>query len=111
MDILPLKPPNELGDTQSSSGGAKVGNPLSLGREGEQLQGTAFKDVLGNFINEVNTLQHKAGESIENLATGKVEDLHEVMIAMSKAEVSFRFMLETRNKLLEAYKEVMRLQM
>ncbi len=102
MDIAPLKSPNELSDTPSLVGGAN---------EGEQPQGTSFKDVLGNFINEVNTLQHKAGESIENLATGKIEDIHEVMIAMSKAEVSFKFMIETRNKLLETYKEVMRMQM
>lgn len=102
MDIAQLKALNELSKTSSPAGSAK---------EGEQPQGPSFKEVLGNVINEVSTLQHKAGESIENLATGKVEDLHEVMIAMSKAEVSFKFMLETRNKLLEAYKEVMRMQM
>jgi flagellar hook-basal body complex protein FliE len=102
MDISQIKALNELNKIQSQAGGIN---------EGEQTQGPSFKDILGNVINEVSTLQHKAGESIENLATGKVEDLHEVMIAMSKAEVSFKFMLETRNKLLEAYKEVMRLQM
>ena len=102
MDIAPLKSPNELTDTQPLTG---------VTNEGNQPQGASFKDVLGNFINEVNTLQHKAGESIENLAAGKIEDIHEVMIAMSKAEVSFKFMIETRNKLLETYKEVMRMQM
>ncbi|MFQ5752664.1 MAG: flagellar hook-basal body complex protein FliE, partial [bacterium] len=40
----------------------------------------------------------------------KVENVHEVMIAMSKAEVSFKFMMETRNKLIDAYKEIMRMQ-
>ncbi len=114
MDIVPLKSPNELSDASTLGkldSGANVGDLPSLGREDEQTQGTSFKDVLGNFINEVNTLQHKAGESIENLATGKIEDIHEVMIAMTKAEVSFKFMIETRNKLLETYKEVMRMQM
>jgi flagellar hook-basal body complex protein FliE len=52
----------------------------------------------------------KAGESVENFATGKVENVHEVMIAMSKAEVSFKFMMETRNKLIDAYKEIIRMQ-
>ncbi|MEK6730065.1 MAG: flagellar hook-basal body complex protein FliE, partial [Planctomycetota bacterium] len=46
-----------------------------------------------------------------NFATGKVENVHEVMIAMSKAEISFKFMMEARNKLIETYKEVMRMQM
>ena len=68
------------------------------------------KDTFNNYVSEVNDLQVKAGESIENFATGKVENVHEVMIAMSKAEVSFKFMMETRNKLVDAYKEIMRMQ-
>ncbi len=69
-----------------------------------------FKETVNNYVNEVNSLQIKAGESIENFATGKVENVHEVMIAMSKAEVSFKFMMETRNKLVDAYKEIMKIQ-
>ncbi|MCP4268134.1 MAG: flagellar hook-basal body complex protein FliE [Candidatus Brocadiaceae bacterium] len=69
-----------------------------------------FKETVSNYVNEVNNLQLKAGESIENFATGKVENVHEVMIAMSKAEVSFKFMMETRNKLVDAYKEIMKMQ-
>lgn len=69
-----------------------------------------FKETVSKYVNEVNDLQLKAGESIENFATGKVENVHEVMIAMSKAEVSFKFMMETRNKLVDAYKEIMKMQ-
>ncbi len=75
-----------------------------------QKSGAGFKDSFNNYVSEVNDLQVKAGESIENFATGKVENVHEVMIAMSKAEVSFKFMMETRNKLVDAYKEIMRMQ-
>lgn len=77
----------------------------------EQEQGSSFKKTLSGFIDEVNDLQTKANASIENLATGKVENVHEVMIAMAKAEISFKFMMEARNKLVETYKEVMRMQM
>ena len=76
----------------------------------EKQDGVGFKETVSNFVNEVNDLQVKAGESVENFATGKVENVHEVMIAMSKAEVSFKFMMETRNKLIDAYKEIMRMQ-
>ncbi|MGQ3685454.1 MAG: flagellar hook-basal body complex protein FliE [Candidatus Loosdrechtia sp.] len=69
-----------------------------------------FKETISKYVNEVNDLQLKAGESIENFAAGKVENLHEVMIAMSKAEVSFKFMMETRNKLVDAYNEIMKMQ-
>jgi flagellar hook-basal body complex protein FliE len=75
----------------------------------EQQTGHGFKETVNNFINDVNDLQLKAGESIENFASGDVENVHEVMIAMSKAEVSFKFMMETRNKLVDAYKEIMKM--
>ncbi|MDQ1272821.1 MAG: flagellar hook-basal body complex protein FliE [Planctomycetota bacterium] len=77
----------------------------------EQGQYPSFQKTLTGFLDEVNDLQTKANDSIENLATGKVENVHEVMIAMAKAEVSFKFMMEARNKLVETYKEVMRMQM
>ncbi|GJQ58275.1 MAG: flagellar hook-basal body complex protein FliE [Candidatus Scalindua sp. AMX11] len=75
-----------------------------------QESGKNFKGTLGSVVNEVNDLQVKAGESIENFASGKIENVHEVMIAMTKAEVSFKFMMETRNKLVSAYKEIMQMQ-
>jgi len=97
MDIIPLGPVQN----------GKIDQKFE---KSEQKNGTGFKETIGNYVNEVNDLQVKAGESIENFATGKVENVHEVMIAMSKAEVSFKFMMETRNKLVDAYKEIMRMQ-
>ena len=93
-----------------SNGNIPVNNELmNAVEEGEQ--NSSFKNTLGGFITEINDLQTKANASIENFATGKVENVHEVMIAMAKAEVSFKFMMEARNKLVETYKEVMRMQM
>jgi len=98
MDILPIGP-------------IKNDNKVELKFDKtEKKTGVGFKETVSNFVNEVNDLQVKAGESVENFATGKVENVHEVMIAMSKAEVSFKFMMETRNKLIDAYKEIMRMQ-
>ena len=98
MDILPIGP-------------IKNDNKVDLKFDkAEKQDGVGFKETVSNFVNEVNDLQVKAGESVENFATGKVENVHEVMIAMSKAEVSFKFMMETRNKLIDAYKEIMRMQ-
>ncbi len=97
MDIIPIGP------LQNS----KIGQNLE---KTEKKNTVNFKETVSNYVNEVNNLQLKAGESIENFATGKVENVHEVMIAMSKAEVSFKFMMETRNKLVDAYKEIMKMQ-
>ncbi|WP_169703830.1 flagellar hook-basal body complex protein FliE [Candidatus Kuenenia stuttgartensis] len=52
--------------------------------------------------------KQKTNDSIEHLSSGKVENIHEVMVAMSKAEVSFKYMMEARNKLVKTYTEVMK---
>jgi len=71
---------------------------------------TRFEDVLKSFVEEVNNLQKEAGESIKGLVTGEIRDLHQVMIAVEKASTSFELMMEIRNKILEAYREIMRMQ-
>ncbi|MBW7899375.1 Flagellar hook-basal body complex protein FliE [Candidatus Brocadiaceae bacterium B188] len=96
--------------TQIKGKGTNPINKEILNSIEEREQGVSFKKTLGSFLDEVNDLQIKANESIENLATEKVKNVHEVMIAMAKAEVSFKFMMEARNKLVETYKEVMRMQ-
>ena len=65
-----------------------------------------FGDMLKEMVGDVNELQGKAKDSIHALTRGEVQDLHQVMIQMNKAELGFKFMMEVRNKLIEAYKEV-----
>ena len=69
-----------------------------------------FGKALNDVLKDVNTMQQQAGQSVTDLVAGNVENLHEVMIAMGKAQVSFQFMAQVRNKLLDAYREVMRMQ-
>lgn len=76
-------------------------------RRGEEV---SFQDTLQNFIKDVNSLQQTADESTQKLLSGKLENLHEVMLAMEEANTSFQLMMEMRNKILEAYREVMRIQ-
>lgn len=71
---------------------------------------TKFEDVLKTFITDVNDLQSVAKESIEKLASGEINDVHQVMVAVEKAGVAFDLMMEIRNKMLEAYQEIMRMQ-
>jgi len=71
---------------------------------------TKFDDILKDFIHDVNDLQSVANESIEKLAAGEITDVHEVMVAVEKAGVAFDLMMEIRNKMLEAYQEIMRMQ-
>ena len=82
--------------------------PQKKGRA-EDAQGS-FRKMLQTSIAEVNQLQKAADTSIEQLVAGRSRNLHETMIAMEKADISFRLMMEVRNKIIEAYNEVMRMQ-
>lgn len=70
----------------------------------------SFRSMLQTSIAEVNQLQLEADHSIEQLVAGRSRNLHETMIALEKADISFRLMMEVRNKIIEAYNEVMRMQ-
>ncbi|MCA9319411.1 MAG: flagellar hook-basal body complex protein FliE [Planctomycetes bacterium] len=69
-----------------------------------------FGKVFEGLIRETSGAQQVADDSVRKLVAGETDDVHQVMIAMSKADLSFRMMLEVRNKLVDAYQEVMRMQ-
>jgi len=69
-----------------------------------------FAEILKGSIQEVNNLQIDADKAIQELGAGKTESIHETMILLEKADISFRLMMEVRNKLMEAYREIMHTQ-
>jgi flagellar hook-basal body complex protein FliE len=70
----------------------------------------SFSDMLTNSIAEVNGLQKEADKAIQKLVTGKSKNLHETMLAVEKADIAFRTMNQVRTKVIDAYKEIMRMQ-
>jgi flagellar hook-basal body complex protein FliE len=70
----------------------------------------AFVDHLREAVSSVNELQKVADSMAVDVASGKSQNLHETMIAATQAELSFNFLVQIRNKVLEAYNEVMRMQ-
>ena len=66
----------------------------------------SFKDVLMANIEQVNRLQQDAQTAIEDLQTGKRDDVANVLIAKQHADDAFRLLLQVRNKLMDAYEEV-----
>lgn len=69
-----------------------------------------FTQIFGDAISKVNDLQKQSDVAIGKLATGESKGLHEVMIAMEKSSISFQFLTQVRNKALDAYHEIMRMQ-
>jgi flagellar hook-basal body complex protein FliE len=72
--------------------------------------GSGFAETLKAVVDDVNTTQLEADKAVERLQTGESKNLHEVMIAMEKADISLRLTVQMRNKALDAYQEIMRMQ-
>jgi flagellar hook-basal body complex protein FliE len=68
--------------------------------------GASFSDVLKESIGEVSRLQQDATKAVEDLATGKTEDVTGVMTAMEKSDLAFKTLLAIRAKLMDAYEEI-----
>lgn len=77
---------------------------------GAQPSSDSFAGMLGRMVADVNAKQQAAGETVAALQSGQNVPLHQAVIAMEEANVSFQLMVEVRNKLLESYQEIMRMQ-
>lgn len=91
--------------------------PVQPGRSVDKMQGVqhqakdvpSFKDTLKGFMKDVNDMQIKADESIQKMAAGEINDVHQVMNAVEEANLAFNMMMEIRNKVMDAYDELMRI--
>jgi flagellar hook-basal body complex protein FliE len=82
-------------------------------KSGAGAQGTNgdFANELKSAMNELNANQVESEKAMADIATGSVKDLHQAALAIDKAELSMKLMLEVRNKALNAYKEITRTQL
>ena len=71
----------------------------------------SFSEILSNSMVEVNQLQEEANKAMQKLVSGQSKNIHETMLAVEKADIAFRTMNQVRLKVIEAYKEIMRMQM
>jgi flagellar hook-basal body complex protein FliE len=69
-----------------------------------------FADTLKDAIGSVNNLQQESDKAAQNLATGRTDNVADVMIATEKADIALRLMMQVRNKIIDAYQEVMKMQ-
>lgn len=90
--------------------------PMTIqGTQGSQATqatgGGSFDNVLGRLVQDVNSKQVEAANTVKEMMAGGKVSLHQAMISMQEANVSFQLMVEVRNKLLESYQEIMRMQL
>jgi len=72
--------------------------------------GPSFADTLTESLKQVDELQKDADQAIEKLVSGESQNVHGAMLAVNKADMAFRMTMQVRNKIVEAYQEVMRMQ-
>jgi flagellar hook-basal body complex protein FliE len=74
------------------------------------ISGESFADSLKKAVHSVDSLQKDADVKMQELTTGKSQNIHETMIAAEKADIALKLMVQVRNKIIEAYNEIMKMQ-
>lgn len=91
---LPIRPPASAGPAPAPAA-ATSATP-------------AFGEILGQLLNQAQSAQQEANQAALALASGGLQDISQVVIASEKASLALELLVEVRNKVLEAYQEVMR---
>ena len=97
----------DTGSTTSQIQSAKMKKEL-LGSD--QTSEKSFADTLNDAVMQVNELQKVADKKMEDLATGRAKSIPDVMVATEKADIALKLMVQVRNKIIDAYQEVMKMQ-
>lgn len=90
-------------------GGAGAGTGPEVPRGQGQEAVSGFQQAFMKALDEVNALQLASDKAGEDLVTGRTDDVAKVMMTAQQAELSLQLTIQLRNKLLEAYQEVMRM--
>jgi flagellar hook-basal body complex protein FliE len=93
----------------TGAGSALVSAPAAA--PARPANGGSFGQVIQQFVADTNAQQIQADQSVQKLVTGQTDGIHETMLAMAKADLSFRLFVEVQSKVVEAYQDVMRMQM
>lgn len=99
-------------------GPVQLANPASIALQAAtenavpaQSSGTVFKDMFDSAVNTVENFQSEASTTVENLLSGRNEDVHTSIIATQKADLSFELFMGVRNKVVSAYQSLMGMQL
>jgi flagellar hook-basal body complex protein FliE len=106
MDGLSIK------NSNLSGGIGKISNAVGTLKPnaGVNETGESFADTLKNAVGKVNELQQQADVKMQQLATGETTDIADVKISAEKADIALRLMTSVRNKMIDAYHEIMKMQ-
>ncbi len=111
------------GDVESLMGGSGPASELrvraEMANQGMQApapqaagsgEAKTFSSMLDKSVSDVNQMQVQANQAIHELVAGRNKNIHETMLAIERADTSLKLMMNVRNKVLDAYREIMRMQ-
>jgi flagellar hook-basal body complex protein FliE len=103
-------PTNSLSAFYTPSAAAQSATAPTPPSAGENAGESSFESVLKNAVGDVEQMHTSAQAQVTQLAQGDRQDIHNVMIAVEKADVAFQLMMQVRNKIVNAYQEVSKMQ-
>ena len=112
MAVNAIRDLTGLGETVSQALRIRPEGSPEVARSGaaDGIGGQSFSDLVKEFAADVNQLQFRAGHAIDELVTGEAADVHQVMVAVEEAGIALDLMIEVRNRVLEGYQELIRMQ-
>lgn len=112
MDGLTIRQGQSLIDTGRTASEIKSDKfqPQTSGAGVSSTGDKSFADTLKDAVANVNALQKASDVKMQELATGKTTNIPDVMMAAEKADLALRMMMQVRNKIIDAYQEVMKMQ-
>ncbi len=105
LSAITSQMPRQLGSLREI-GGENTAPKIA---QSTSLQAPSFVDYLSAQVNQVNDKIVAADQRVADVATGKSQNLHEMMVALNKADLSLKMLTQVRNKAVEAYQELMRM--
>jgi len=93
-----------------TAGAATASAATGVSSDGQTDLVSAFGGVLEQALDTVNDMQTRADRLTEKLAAGEVRDIHQVMIAVEQVNIALQLTMQVRNKVIESYQEIMRMQ-
>lgn len=110
MDGLTIRNSQSLLDTGKTASEIKSSQFETPLKTNSPQDNVSFADTLKQAVQQTNTLQKDADKKMQELATGKTNNIPDVMIAAEKADIALRLMVQVRNKVIDAYQEIMKMQ-
>jgi flagellar hook-basal body complex protein FliE len=100
----------ELPDLDRLGGASPEIQLVQPGAKPGTVHAASFQETLASYLEEVNRQVLASDQDMADLASGKSQNIHNALIAMQKADLQVRLLVETRNKVMQAYDEIMRMQ-